>query len=60
MGTGRGPVFTDNVQESEPGIWISYQEHYMASPLQGSLLLTRELWVQLKDAIDARLKEWQP
>lgn len=52
-----GPVFTNNVQEPDPGVWISYQEHYMASLLQGPLLLTRGLWNQLKDAVEARFEE---
>lgn len=53
-----GPVYTEDAQEHEPGIWISYQEHHMAAGLQGPLLLTPRLWAQLKTAIDERINSW--
>lgn len=50
-----GPVFHDGVQSSEPGIWVEYQPEYLASEMQGPVLLTPAAWEQLAAAIDHRL-----
>lgn len=53
-----GPVFYGNgtVQATIPGIWISYQEEYMGSPLSGPVLLTPGTWKQLDKAVRRRLR----
>jgi hypothetical protein len=52
-----GPVFDERGQEDRPGIWIAYQEHYMASDLQGPVLLTEKVWDLLVDAVANLRKE---
>jgi hypothetical protein len=50
-----GMVYDGGVRRDEPGIWVEYQERYMAAPLSGSVLLTPALWEELANAVDERL-----
>lgn len=50
-----GPVFHENKQDPEPGIWIEYQEEYMKSDLAGPVLLTPQTWRELTRAVQHRL-----
>lgn len=52
-----GYVFRGNEAQDEPGVWVSYQEEYMGSPLAGPVLLTPAAWRELAQAIEDRLQE---
>jgi len=52
-----GPVFFQDGEAREPGIWVEYQEAWMASPLCGPVLLTPEVWRELNKAVERRLKK---
>ena len=51
-----GPVYHGNEQDPTPGVWIEYQEKYMAAPLAGPVLLTPKVWRQLNKAVEARFR----
>lgn len=51
-----GQVYDGDTLRKEPGIWINYQERYMASGLSGPVLLTPAVWRELVAAVDARLR----
>lgn len=51
-----GIVYDGDVVRAEPGVWITYQEHYMHSDLAGPVLLTPEVWDQLVRAMSKRLR----
>jgi hypothetical protein len=40
---------------SEERIWVNYQEHYMAGPLAGPVLITPDVWAELVAAVDELL-----
>lgn len=41
-----------------PGVWIEYQEHHMAGPMSGPVLLTPQAWRRLgAGAVDGRLRK---
>lgn len=52
-----GIVYDRNVVRAEPGIWITYQEHYMHSGMTGPVLLTPRVWHQLTRAVNSRLSD---
>jgi hypothetical protein len=52
-----GPVFeAGGVRRREPGVWLSYQEDYMAGPLTGPVLITPAVWRELERAMRWRLR----
>ena len=53
-----GLVNTDGKPDKIPGIWILYQNPYMAGPTQGPVLLSPEIWEQIVNEINQRLEEW--
>lgn len=50
-----GPVFADGKEQDEPGVWIKYQESYLAGPLSGPVLLTPQVWNQLAKLVAEKL-----
>jgi hypothetical protein len=50
-----GMVYDFGELRGEPGIWVKYQEHHMAGPLAGPVLLTPAVWEQLVAAVDELL-----
>ena len=52
-----GVLSHPNEAQDEPGVWVSYQEEYMGSPLAGPVLLTPAAWRELAQAIEDRLQE---
>lgn len=52
-----GPVFGDEGQLPEYGIWIWYQSEYLKSPIQGPFLMDRYIFDELIDYIDGRFNQ---
>jgi hypothetical protein len=52
-----GLVFEDNVPAEELGVWIEYQHEYMASSLQGPVLLTLDTWNKLDEIVRSAFKK---
>jgi hypothetical protein len=50
-----GVVYDKGEARAEPGIWVNYQERYMAGPLAGIVLLTPAVWAELTAAVDELL-----
>jgi hypothetical protein len=50
-----GPVYYGGEQAAEPGVWITYQENHMHTPLAGPVLLTPAVWRELSAAVEERL-----
>lgn len=50
-----GPVFHGGVEAKDPGVWISYQPHYLHSDMTGPVLLTPETWRRLASIIETRI-----
>ena len=42
-----GPVFHGDKIDKEPGVWLQYQSRFMASKLEGPVLLSMKTWNQL-------------
>jgi hypothetical protein len=56
-----GPVYgPDGEVETEPGIWVHYQEHHMHAPLAGPVLLTPRMWWDLVRHVTRRLQDLGP
>jgi hypothetical protein len=49
------PVFDGDVERDEPGVWVNYQESYLAGSLTGSVLLTPRVWRQLVHLVAEKL-----
>lgn len=50
-----GPVWDGDEVRDEPGVWIEWQDRYMASSLAGPILLTPAVWRELVQAVEWRL-----
>ncbi len=55
-----GPVFYHDGQAKEPGVWVEYQENYMASLPQGPVLFTPAAWRELSRAVNRHLDRRMP
>lgn len=53
-----GHVYDGGEKRDEPGIWVCYQEAYLAGPLLGPVLLTPAAWRKLAAAVESRLAGW--
>jgi hypothetical protein len=52
-----GEVFDGDQVRDEPGVWVEYQERYLASGTSGPVLLTPAIWRKLARAVCERLEE---
>lgn len=48
-----GPVFHGDKIDKEPGVWLQYQSRFMASKLEGPVLLSMKTWNQLTRLFNA-------
>lgn len=48
-----GPVFDQDKEREEPGVWIELQNEYMHSSLEGPVLMSEEEW----DELNRKVKE---
>ena len=53
-----GQVYTDGKPDRVPGIWILYQNKYMADKTQGPILLSPEIWNKIVEEVNCRIQEW--
>lgn len=51
-----GPVFYHDGEAREPGIWIEYQVEHEKSSMTGPVLLTPEVWRELNQAVELRIR----